>query len=250
MFAENKFKVEIIGALPPDARITLYRVGPMVDLCRGPHVPHTGLLKAVAVTSASRAFWRADVKNDPLQRVYAITFPDAKLLREYKHRIEEARKRDHRVVGPQQELFFFHPLSPGSCFFLPHGARVYNALVDYIKEKYWEYEYQARGCRFGEDERLASRSLSLTPPSVRSAGSDHAQHLQLRPVEDVRPRGALQRRDVRVPRGEGGVWHEADGAPMAAPTLPSSAPPSCRERAADAAPPPPAPPPRTAPGTA
>jgi threonyl-tRNA synthetase len=141
MFLENKFKVEIIQALPADARITLYRVGPMVDLCRGPHVPHTGMLKAVAVTSASRAFWRADVKNEPLQRVYAITFPDAKQLKEYKHRIEEARKRDHRVVGPHQELFFFHPLSPGSCFFLPHGARIYNALVDLIREKYWEYEY-------------------------------------------------------------------------------------------------------------
>jgi threonyl-tRNA synthetase len=142
MFQENKFKVEIIQALPAEARITLYRVGPMVDLCRGPHVPHTGILKAVAVTSASRAFWRADVKSDPLQRVYAITFPDAKQLKEYKTRIEEAKKRDHRVVGPHQELFFFHPLSPGSCFFQPHGARVYNALVDLIKEKYWEYEYQ------------------------------------------------------------------------------------------------------------
>jgi threonyl-tRNA synthetase len=99
------------------------------------------MLKAVAVTNASRAFWRADVKNEPLQRVYAITFPDTKQLKEYKHRIEEARKRDHRVVGPQQELFFFHPLSPGSCFFLPHGARIYNALVELIRDKYWEYEY-------------------------------------------------------------------------------------------------------------
>jgi threonyl-tRNA synthetase len=142
MFQENKFKVEIITALPAGARITLYRVGPMVDLCRGPHVPHTGILKAVAVTSASRAFWRADVKNDPLQRVYAITFPDSKQLKEYQTRIEEAKKRDHRVVGPHQELFFFHPLSPGSCFFLPHGARVYNALMALIREKYWEYEYE------------------------------------------------------------------------------------------------------------
>ena len=141
MFLENKYKVEIIQALPAEARITLYRVGPMVDLCRGPHVPNTGILKAVAVTSASRAFWRADVKNDPLQRVYAITYPDGKQLKEYKHRIEEARKRDHRVVGPHQELFFFHPLSPGSCFFLPHGTRIYNALMELIRDKYWEYEY-------------------------------------------------------------------------------------------------------------
>lgn len=142
MFLENKFKVELITSLPADARITVYRVGPMVDLCRGPHIPHTGFLRAVAVTGASRSFWRGDVTKDPLQRVYAITFPEPKLLKEYKHRIEEAKKRDHRVVGPQQELFFFHPLSPGSCFFLPHGGRVYNALVEFIREKYWEFEYE------------------------------------------------------------------------------------------------------------
>lgn len=146
MFLENKFKVELITSLPQDARITVYRVGPMVDLCRGPHIPSTAFLKAVAVTGASRSFWRGDVTKDPLQRVYAITFPDNKLLKEYKHRIEEAKKRDHRVVGPHQELFFFHQLSPGSCFFLPHGGRIYNALVEFIREKYWEFEYEeARG---------------------------------------------------------------------------------------------------------
>lgn len=142
MFEENKFKHEIITDLPADATISLYRCGPMVDLCCGPHVPSTGLLKAAAVTACSRAFWRGDVKREGLQRVYAITFPDPKQLKEYQTRIEEAKKRDHRVVGVQQELFFFHPLSPGSCFFLPLGARVYNGLVAYMREKYWEYEYE------------------------------------------------------------------------------------------------------------
>lgn len=141
MFQENKFKIEIINGLPADATISLYRCGPMVDLCHGPHLPNTGFLKAVSVTQLSRAHWRADITKEPLQRVYAITFPEPKLLKEYQHRMEEAKKRDHRNVGPHQELFFFHPLSPGSCFFLPHGARIYNALVSYIKEKYWEYEY-------------------------------------------------------------------------------------------------------------
>lgn len=142
MFLENKFKIEIISALPPEAIISVYRVGPMVDLCTGPHLPTTGLLKAAAVTSMSRAFWRGDVKREPLQRVYAITFPDPKQLKEYQHRIEEAKKRDHRVVGPQQELFIFHQLSPGSCFFLPHGTRVYNNLIAFIREKYWDNEYE------------------------------------------------------------------------------------------------------------
>ncbi|PRW60977.1 threonyl-tRNA synthetase [Chlorella sorokiniana] len=142
MFQENKFKCEIISELPQEAVISCYKCGPMVDLCHGPHVPNTGLLKAVGVNSMSRAFWRADVNREPLQRVYAITFPDDKELKEYQHRMEEARKRDHRNVGTQQELFFFHPLSPGSCFFLPHGARIYNAMVEFMREKYWEYDYE------------------------------------------------------------------------------------------------------------
>lgn len=114
----------------------------MVDLCHGPHVPNTGLLKAVAVNSVSRAFWRADVTKEPLQRVYGITYPDSKQLKEYKKRIEEAKKRDHRTVGTAQELFFFNQLSPGSCFFLPCGTRTYNALIDLMKEKYWKYGYE------------------------------------------------------------------------------------------------------------
>ncbi|GMH39789.1 hypothetical protein BSKO_07687 [Bryopsis sp. KO-2023] len=142
MFQENKFKVEIISGLPADATISLYRCGPMVDLCHGPHVPNTGLLKAVAVNSVSRAFWRADVTKEPLQRVYGITYPDNKQLKEYKRRIEEAKKRDHRTLGTSQELFFFNHLSPGSGFFLPSGARVYNSLVDLMKEKYWKYGYE------------------------------------------------------------------------------------------------------------
>ena len=72
--------------MPEDAVITVYRVGPMVDLCSGPHLPSTGFLKAVGVTNVSRAFWRADVKREALQRVYAITFPDVKMLKEYQHR--------------------------------------------------------------------------------------------------------------------------------------------------------------------
>eukprot|EP01025_Chloroclados_australasicus_P039895 TRINITY_DN4154_c0_g1_i3.p1 TRINITY_DN4154_c0_g1~~TRINITY_DN4154_c0_g1_i3.p1 ORF type:complete len:731 (+),score=93.00 TRINITY_DN4154_c0_g1_i3:222-2414(+) len=142
MFQENKFKLEIIGALPEDATISVYRCGPMVDLCHGPHLPNTSLLKAMAVNSVSRAFWRGDVNREPLMRVYGITFPDKKLLKEYQVRIEEAKKRDHRLLGTKYELFFFHPLSPGSCFFLPHGARVYQSMVKFMREKYWEYDYE------------------------------------------------------------------------------------------------------------
>ncbi|DBB09859.1 TPA: hypothetical protein ACH3X3_001472 [Trebouxia sp. C0006] len=142
MFQENKFKVEIISGLPQTATISLYRCGPMVDLCHGPHLPNTGYLKTQAVNNLSRAFWRADVNKDPLQRVYGITFPDKESMKDYQHRMEEAKKRDHRLLGTQQELFFFDRMSPGSCFFLPNGARVYNTLVEFIREVYWDYEYE------------------------------------------------------------------------------------------------------------
>lgn len=176
MFEENKFKHEIITDLPHDATISLYRCGPMVDLCHGPHVPSTGLLRAAAVTNCSRAFWRGDVKREGLQRVYAITFPDAKQLKEYQTRIEEAKKRDHRVVGVHQELFFFHPLSPGSCFFLPLGARIYNNLIGYMREKYWEYEYEEvrktafkchRGRKFSFGRLVEARPRAQTKPNKK-----------------------------------------------------------------------------------
>jgi len=141
MFAENKFKIELISNLPEEATISCYRCGPMVDLCRGPHLPDTAWLKAVTVNQCSRAFWRADVTKEPLTRVYAVTFPNDKLMKEYHTRIEEAKKRDHRTLGTAQELFFFHQLSPGSCFFYKNGARIYNSLVQFMRDKYWEYEY-------------------------------------------------------------------------------------------------------------
>lgn len=141
MFEENKFKVEIIDGLPADATITLYRCGPMVDLCSGPHLPHTGYLKAAKTTAASAAFWRGDAKNAALQRVYGVTFPDKASLADYEHRMAEAKRRDHRVVGTAQDLTLFHPLSPGSAFFMPAGARIYNALMDYIRGLYWEHEF-------------------------------------------------------------------------------------------------------------
>jgi threonyl-tRNA synthetase len=100
--ALSLLQVEMISAFQEDTVISCYKCGPMVDLCHGPHVPNTGMLKAVAINSMSRAFWRANVNNDHLQRVYGITFPDDKELKEYQHRMEEAKKRDHRNLGVQQ----------------------------------------------------------------------------------------------------------------------------------------------------
>ncbi|KFK26446.1 hypothetical protein AALP_AA8G249500 [Arabis alpina] len=141
MFSDNNFKVEIINELPADKTITVYRCGPLVDLCRGPHIPNTSFVKAFKCLRASSAYWRASKDRESLQRVYGISYPDQKQLKKYLQFLEEAKKYDHRLLGQKQELFFCHPLSPGSWFFLPLGTRVYNKLMDFIKEQYWKRGY-------------------------------------------------------------------------------------------------------------
>ncbi|KAF9204688.1 threonyl-tRNA synthetase [Haplosporangium sp. Z 27] len=142
MFKHNPFKVQLIQSKIPDGTsTTVYRCGPLIDLCRGPHIPHTGRIKAFAVMKNSASYFLGDAKNASLQRIYGVSFPDTKQMTEHKKFLEEAAKRDHRKIGKEQELFFFHDLSPGSCFFLPHGARIYNALMDFIKAEYYKRGY-------------------------------------------------------------------------------------------------------------
>ncbi|KAJ1562579.1 threonyl-tRNA synthetase [Nowakowskiella sp. JEL0078] len=136
MFKDNKYKVHFINDKVDKDGSTVYRCGPLIDLCRGPHVPHTGRIKAFKVTKNSASYFLGDANNDSLQRVYGISFPEAKMLKEWQTFMEEAEKRDHRRIGTAQELFFFHELSPGSAFWLPHGTRVYNALMDMQKSEY------------------------------------------------------------------------------------------------------------------
>ncbi|KAK4263264.1 hypothetical protein QN277_028701 [Acacia crassicarpa] len=142
MFSDNKFKVEIINDLPADKTITVYRCGPLVDLCRGPHIPSTSFVKALACLKASSAYWRGDKDRESLQRVYGISYPDQKSLKEYIYRLEEAKKYDHRLLGVKQELILHHEWSPGSWFFLPHGTRIYNKLMEFIRNQYRERGYQ------------------------------------------------------------------------------------------------------------
>lgn len=142
MFSDNRFKVEIINDLPEDKTITVYRCGPLVDLCRGPHIPNTSFVKAFCCLKASSAYWRGDRNRESLQRVYGISYPDSKRLKEYLRQLEEAKKYDHRLLGVKQELFFCHPLSPGSWFFLPHGTRIYNKLMEFIRSQYRNRGYE------------------------------------------------------------------------------------------------------------
>ncbi|OAQ31793.1 threonyl-tRNA synthetase [Linnemannia elongata AG-77] len=142
MFKHNEFKLKLIESkIPDNTSSTVYRCGPLIDLCRGPHIPHTGRIKSFAVLKNSASYFLGDAKNASLQRVYGISFPDSKQMADHRKFLEEAAKRDHRRIGREQELFFFHELSPGSCFFLPHGARIYNTLMGFIKSEYRKRGY-------------------------------------------------------------------------------------------------------------
>ncbi|XP_058716738.1 threonine--tRNA ligase, mitochondrial [Poecile atricapillus] len=118
---------------------TVYRCGPLLQLCHGPLLRHTGLIGALRVLTSSAALW-GGAGGQSLQRVAAVAFPSAQDLEQWERAQHEAAQRDHRRIGKDQELFFFHKFSPGSCFFLPRGAHVYNTLVDFIRS-----EYRARG---------------------------------------------------------------------------------------------------------
>ncbi|OCK86610.1 threonyl-tRNA synthetase [Cenococcum geophilum 1.58] len=142
MFKYSKFKVHFINERVPDGSTsTVYRCGSLIDFCRGPHVRHTGITKAFSVLRNSSAYWLGDSNNESVQRIAGIAFPNNKLLQEYKTFLTEAAKRNHRKIGTDQKLFFFDEVSPGSCFFLPHGARIYNALLDFLKSAYFERGY-------------------------------------------------------------------------------------------------------------
>eukprot|EP00591_Stephanopyxis_turris_P010322 CAMPEP_0195518760 /NCGR_PEP_ID=MMETSP0794_2-20130614/13612_1 /TAXON_ID=515487 /ORGANISM="Stephanopyxis turris, Strain CCMP 815" /LENGTH=815 /DNA_ID=CAMNT_0040647781 /DNA_START=100 /DNA_END=2547 /DNA_ORIENTATION=+ len=143
LFAGNPFKEQIISTKVPDnTRTTVYKCGDLIDLCRGPHVPHTGKVKAFAAIRHSATNWLGDTENDSLQRMYGVSFPDKKQLKAWQENQAKAKERDHRRIGIAQNLFMFHDLSPGSAFFLPHGTRIHNALVNFIKGHYWKRGYQ------------------------------------------------------------------------------------------------------------
>lgn len=121
---------------------SIYRNGEFFDMCLGPHIRSTGMIKAVKVVKNSSAYFLNDPSQKSLQRVYGITFPCKEMLGEYVRRQEEARERDHRKIGTELELFFFSKYSPGSCFFLPDGTTLYNTLVEFIRGEYRKRGFQ------------------------------------------------------------------------------------------------------------
>ncbi|HLC65869.1 MAG TPA: threonine--tRNA ligase [Candidatus Nanoarchaeia archaeon] len=140
IFKHNPYKVELLGEF--EGEISAYSQGDFIDLCRGPHVPSTGYIKAFKLTKIAGAYWHGDAKNKQLQRIYGISFPEKKLLDEHLRIIEEARKRDHRVIGQKLDLFSFDEISPGAPFFHPKGAIIFNELLKFLREEYKKRGYK------------------------------------------------------------------------------------------------------------
>ena len=136
------YKAEIIAGIPEKEEISLYGQGNWVDLCRGPHVPSTGKLKAFKLTKVAGAYWRGDSRNEMLQRIYGTAWPDKKELDAYLHRLEEAEKRDHRRIGKDLDLFHLQEEAPGAVFWHPKGWTVFQALIGYMRERQNAAGYQ------------------------------------------------------------------------------------------------------------
>lgn len=138
--AGESYKVELINDLPEDEIISFYKQGDFVDLCAGPHMQSTGQIKAVKIMSVAGAYWRGDSSKKMLQRLYAISFPTQVELDEYVNKIEEAKKRDHRKIGKEMDLFAIYEEGPGFPFFMPKGMIIRNEL-----ENFWRTEHRKRG---------------------------------------------------------------------------------------------------------
>jgi threonyl-tRNA synthetase len=128
------YKAEIIASIPESEDISLYGQGDWVDLCRGPHVPSTGKLKAFKLMKVAGAYWRGDSRNEMLQRIYGTAWADEKSLKAYLTRLEEAEKRDHRKIGKEQDLFHFQEEAPGAVFWHPKGWTLFQTLIAYMRQ--------------------------------------------------------------------------------------------------------------------
>ncbi|ACK95296.1 threonine--tRNA ligase [Bacillus thuringiensis] len=155
---DDSLKLEILEAIPSGESVTLYKQGEFVDLCRGPHLPSTGYLKAFQLTHVSGAYWRGDSNNQVLQRIYGVAFSSQKELEEYLHFVEEAAKRNHRKLGSELELFMFSEEAPGMPFYLPKGQIIRNELEAFLREIQKEYNYQEVRTPFMMNQEVWERS--------------------------------------------------------------------------------------------
>ena len=157
LMKDEPYKVELINELPDGEEISFYKQGEYTDLCAGPHLLSTGKVKAIKILSSSSAYWRGDEKNKILQRVYGIAFPKTSELEAYLFMIEEAKKRDHRKLGKELDLFFFDETAPGMAYWLPKGFTMLNTLIEF-----WRKEHQKRGYQEFSGPQLNSSELWKT----------------------------------------------------------------------------------------
>lgn len=143
LVADNPYKLEILDGIPDGERVTFcsHSDGGFEDLCRGGHVESTGEIRAFKLLTTAGAYWRGSEANPMLQRIYGTAWESREAMRDYLKRREEAERRDHRRLGSRMGLYFFDPVAPSNPFFLPKGAFVYNALVEYVRELYGRYGY-------------------------------------------------------------------------------------------------------------
>lgn len=155
---EDPLKLELIHDLPEDAVITLYEQGEFVDLCRGPHLPATGRIKAIKLLSVAGAYWRGNSKNRMLQRIYGTSFPKEAQLAQHLHILEEAKKRDHRKLGKELELFMFSEEAPGMPFYLPKGMILRTELENFSREVQNKRDYDEVRTPFMMNNRIWEQS--------------------------------------------------------------------------------------------
>uniref|UniRef100_A0A8C9DS59 Threonine--tRNA ligase, mitochondrial n=1 Tax=Prolemur simus TaxID=1328070 RepID=A0A8C9DS59_PROSS len=195
LFKDNPFKLHLIEEKVTGPTATVYGCGTLVDLCQGPHLRHTGQIGGLKLLTNSSSLWRSSGAPETLQRVSGISFPTAELLKVWEAWREKAELQDHRRIGKEQELFFFHELSPGSCFFLPRGTRVYNALVAFIRA-----EYARRGFsevktptlfstklweQSGHWEHYREDMFALQPPGSDRPASSRSDHPTRLPTDTL-----------------------------------------------------------------
>jgi threonyl-tRNA synthetase len=155
---EDPLKLELLRDLPGDAVISLYEQGEFVDLCRGPHLPSTGRIKAFKLLSVAGAYWRGSSDNKMLQRIYGTAFPKKEQLQEHLDLLEEAKKRDHRKIGKELELFLFSEEAPGMPFYLPKGTVIRNELERFARQLQTELGYEEVRTPFMMNRRLWEQS--------------------------------------------------------------------------------------------
>jgi threonyl-tRNA synthetase len=155
---EEPLKLELIRDLPEASVITMYEQGEFVDLCRGPHLPSTGRIKAFKLLNVAGAYWRGNSDNKMLQRIYGTSFPKKAQLDEHLHLLEEAKKRDHRKLGKELELFMFSEEAPGMPFYLPNGMTIRTELEDFIRELQRQRDYEEVRTPFMMNRRMWEQS--------------------------------------------------------------------------------------------